>query len=220
MADVCTSAYTGIRERNFYILSAWGLLLRIWLLVCITCALLGKPLSCLVPRYTEREMWWVWQTPLLPVFWLAGGHQRLEAQTAGAQASSGRNRRRQCIRHGRNMAGQHAVCRRSLRNGAFRRQPSQPASQRLCQPTLWCAVCLLLCRRRRLLRWLAWLTSCRQLWLRRERRAVRACAHWLRLPALAAVQTRSGAGRRFDAQFWTVCCACLRAGDVLGVRRG
>ena len=39
------------------------------------------------------------------------------------RASSGRNRRRHCIRHGRNRAGQPAVCRRSLRNGASRRHP-------------------------------------------------------------------------------------------------
>ena len=39
------------------------------------------------------------------------------------RASSGRTRRRHCIRHARNRAGQPAVCRRSLRNGASRRHP-------------------------------------------------------------------------------------------------
>ena len=59
--------------------------------------------------------------------------QWLEAHADDARASSGRNRRRHCIRHARNRVGQPAVCRRSPRNGASRRHPcilplSTPAS--------------------------------------------------------------------------------------------
>jgi hypothetical protein len=32
-------------------------------------------------------MWWVRQTPLLPVFWLAGGHQRLDGGASGGKGS-------------------------------------------------------------------------------------------------------------------------------------
>ena len=53
-------------------------------------------------------------------------------------------------------------------------------SQRLRQLTLWRAVSLLLCRCRRLLERFGRLRSCRHRWLRRERRAVRACLRCLR----------------------------------------
>ena len=59
-----------------------------------------------------------------------------------------------------------------------------------CQPTLWCAVCLLLCRRRRLPQRLTRLRSCRYRWLRRERRAVCACVRCLRFLACAVAFKR------------------------------
>ena len=127
--------------------------------------------------------------------------QRLEAHADDAQASSGRNRRRHCIRHARNRAGRPAVRRRSLRNGAFWHHPCILPLNARCQPTLWCAVCLLLCRRRRLPRRLTRLRSCRQRWLRRERRAVCACVRCLCLLACSVASNASGAGRRSGAYF-------------------
>jgi len=56
------------------------------------------------------------------------------------RASSGRNRRRHYIRHARNRAGQPAVCRRSLRNGASRHHPCiLPLSTPASTDAQWCS---------------------------------------------------------------------------------
>ena len=144
--------------------------------------------------------------------------QRLEAHADDARASSGRNRRRHCIRHARNRAGRPAVCRRSLRNGAFRHHLCILPLNAWCQLTLWCAVSLLLCRRRRLPRRLTRLRSCRQRWPRRERRVVRARVRCLCLLAFAVAFKRVWRRQAFGGPFWYVSCCCMHAGGVLGVR--
>ena len=137
---------------------------------------------------------------------------------AGDGLYSGQFGRRDGIRQARNRAGRPAVCRRSTWNGASRRHPYICSSQRPCQPTLWCAVCLLLCRRRRLPRRLTRLRSCRQRWLRRERRAVCACVRCLRFLACAVASNAHWRRQAFRRTFWHVCCCCVCAGYVLGVR--
>ena len=69
---------------------------------------------------------------------------------------------------------------------------SQP-SQRLCQRPLFCAVSLLLCACRQCAECSAWLKSCRQQWLRRPRRVLRACVK--RFGRVYMVFLRSVAGR-------------------------
>ena len=156
------------------------------------------------------------QQALLPVFWLGCGHQWPEVDVAGDGLYSGQFGRRDGIRQARNRAGRPAVCRRSTWNGASRRHPYICSSQRPCQPTLWCAVCLLLCRRRRLPRRLTRLRSCRQRWLRRERRAVCVCVRCLRFLACAVASNAHWRRQAFGRIFWHVCCCCVCAAMRVG----